>query len=112
MTKAEDHTRIALLKARKEQEGIEDIFVMTGGFKSTIPILTVIALVYEIPVYYLFERSKELRPVDPQATVQSSNRWWQFRLLQWKRENDETSVILTVKTGTETTPPTPESPTP
>jgi len=107
---AEDNTRIALLEARKEDA--ENMFVMTGGFKSSIPILTVIALLKGDPIYYLFERSDTLRQVDPQATVQSANRWWQFLVPQRKEQNDETSVTLTVKTGKGIAPSTLKPPTP
>lgn len=111
---AEDETRKALLRARKKQEGIKNIFVMTGGFKSTLPILTVIAVLYGEPIYYLFERSKELRHVDPQATAQSS--WWLSLIAQRKTQKDErtgqTSVILTVSTdvGIDLSVPEPQVP--
>ncbi len=105
---AEDNTRIALLEARKEDA--ENTFVMTGGFKSSIPILTVIALLWGDSIYYLFERSKELRHVNPQATAQS--RWWQSLISQWKKQDDETIVTLTVKTGRGTAPSTLKPPTP
>ena len=49
---AENNTRRALLEGRKE--GVQNIFVMTGGFKSTLPILTIIALVHNDHIYYLF----------------------------------------------------------
>lgn len=47
-------------------------FVMTGGFKSLVPILTWFALAYSIPLTYLFEESecpvRELRlPLKPAA---------------------------------------------
>ncbi|MBD3181416.1 hypothetical protein GF312_03930 [Candidatus Poribacteria bacterium] len=55
---AEKKTQDHLLAAR--DDNFKNIYVMTGGFKSIIPTLTVCAITQGSPVFYLFERSKHL----------------------------------------------------
>ena len=91
----------ALLGARKEQDEIQNLFVMTGGFKSIVPTLTVYALIYFDDIYYLFERSKELRRLNlpGEVRLESKNRWWHFGRKQSK-SGSKRIVTIEVDTGT------------
>jgi pyridoxal biosynthesis lyase PdxS len=40
--------------------GKDNVFVVTGGFKSLLPAATLYAMVFEMPIYYLFEKSDKL----------------------------------------------------
>lgn len=42
----------------------QNTIVMTGGFKSGIPVLTIIGLVYAIPLVYIFEEANEIQWID------------------------------------------------
>jgi len=107
VTRAEKEVEEALLGNRKEQGEIQNLFVMTGGFKSIIPALTVYALIYGDDIYYLFERSKELRRLSLPGEVKSESkgRWWHF----WRRQSiDGSKRIVTIEVDTGTgEPPTP-----
>lgn len=59
VSEAEKNVEEALFNSRNDQ--IENVFVMTGGFKSVIPMLTICAFVNNDDIYYLFEKSRELR---------------------------------------------------
>ncbi len=48
-------------KANPERQ---NIIVMTGGFKSSIPVLTVVALVYGMRMVYLFEKADQVQWID------------------------------------------------
>jgi CRISPR/Cas system-associated protein Csm6 len=96
---AEENTRSCVLEARKEDR--ENIYVISGGFKSIIPTLTTYALIYEEDIYYLFERSKDLRKLTPLAEVISPDkrrRW----LFSRDREvgSNQVQVTIRVRTGT------------
>lgn len=92
---ASENTRQALVDNRKEGNGIQNVFVITGGFKSILPLITLHALVYGDALYYLFERSKELLKVDLPADVQTpSGAIWTTR-----REQQQRTVKVTIETS-------------
>ena len=55
-----------------------NIFAATGGFKSTLPCLTVFSLFYGIELIYLFEQSKHLQKLHPRYNFDSpqSRKFW------------------------------------
>ena len=104
VSEAEKNVREALFRARNDE--VPNAFVMTGGFKSIIPMLTICAIVNDDPIYYLFERSDELRCLilRNQVEVLEEGRWRSF----WTRHSSKGSkkvVIIEVETGTGTPPP-------
>lgn len=72
---AESQTQAHLLAAR--DDNLKNIFVMSGGFKSIIPTLTLCAITRNDPVYYLFEKSKELMYFSlAKAAARKSGLFW------------------------------------
>jgi len=60
------------------------LFAITGGFKSSIPCMTLSSLIFNIPMIYLFEDSKQLQilsPFSPEIKDKKSHRhpvdYWQ-----------------------------------
>jgi putative CRISPR-associated protein (TIGR02619 family) len=84
---AEKNTHEAILKSRKEGEGIQNIFVVTGGFKSILPAVTTYALVFGDEMYYLFEKSEQLRRLDPSREVSTDQRIFKLSVKRDKKAN-------------------------
>jgi len=81
------------------QEDGCNAFVITGGFKSVIPIITVYALVYGDDLYYLFEKSTQLLKLTLPAEVHSPNGLWLTLRRQLRRHKDQRWVRIGVRTG-------------
>jgi putative CRISPR-associated protein (TIGR02619 family) len=99
------HTKVH--ESRKEDA--QNIFVITGGFKSIIPAITVYALVYGEDLYYLFEESTQLRKLELPAEIKSSGRWWTLARKLVERK-DQRGVIVVVRTGIGPRPVEPDLP--
>lgn len=67
------------LKPRTTQHNIRNIFIMTGGYKSVIPGLTLFSLFYGIELVYLFERSAYIQSLYP--SISYDEKTWDA----WKR---------------------------
>lgn len=67
------------LKPRTTQQNIRNIFIMTGGYKSVIPCLTLFSLFYGIELVYLFERSAYIQSLYP--SINFDEKTWDA----WKR---------------------------
>lgn len=74
--KAEENLCAYIVESLEEEKSV---LVVTGGFKSGIPFFTTVALEYNVPMFYLFERSKNLRRLIPPAEVQQvkDQNFWQ-----------------------------------
>ncbi len=54
------------LSVRKKRRYTHDIIMnLTGGFKSIVPYSTIVAMVFGIPVFYVFEFSEQLIELPP-----------------------------------------------
>lgn len=68
-----------------------NVIVITGGYKSTIPVLSIISLILGIDIFYLFERSTELIVIQPRFISKSKNLLedWISIWKQFSENNDE-----------------------
>jgi hypothetical protein len=66
------HLKGSLEKVQQEQsECTGHAIVFTGGFKSSVPMLTYFAVFHNLPLYCLYERSDQLRVVVPPPAFQA-----------------------------------------
>ncbi len=73
----------------------QSILVVTGGFKSVIPFFTAFALVYGVPMFYLFEASSNLRSIKP-PRIKKPTLWqeWKQYFSSGAEPQDALSYIL------------------
>jgi len=84
----------------------EVVFNITGGYKATIPYITLMGQIYRIPTYYIFEDTDDLikipqAPVDFDFSIIDEN-YFLFREIDKKVQykdvsNDEKEVIKNLK---------------
>jgi putative CRISPR-associated protein (TIGR02619 family) len=87
---AEKNFSEAVKEAMKE--GHTNVIVMTGGFKSVVPCLTIYALLFGIEMFYLFERSDQLQRIHlPVEKVPLS--LWQVVRQQWRSKAPQAMIV-------------------
>lgn len=55
-----------------KQNSWRNVIVMSGGFKSSIPCLTVFSLLFGLEMVYIFEQSDQLQSLHPRYNIQDS----------------------------------------
>lgn len=60
------------------------VIIASGGYKSVIPCMTIYALLYAVPLIYLFEKSDQLVNLTPVVTVANQKKFHQL----WKKMAD------------------------
>jgi len=79
-----------LIEKDKKQVPVQvPVLVMSGGFKSTIPCLTVYSLVFALQLVYLFEKSAKLNYLQPVVNLENIEKYQIFwkQLLEMKTVN-------------------------
>lgn len=51
---------VAQILDQVEKQGHKAVIIPTGGYKAIIPYMTIAAILYKIPIYYIYEESEEL----------------------------------------------------
>ncbi|NMB86863.1 MAG: hypothetical protein GYA17_00805 [Chloroflexi bacterium] len=56
-----------------------NVFIMTSGYKSVIPCMTIYALLYGVEMVYTFERSEKIQSLHPRYNLQDpqARRFWE-----------------------------------
>ncbi len=73
-----DRVKDNLIPGDGSQQTIRNVLVMTGGYKSIIPYLTLFSLFYGIELLYLFERSSFVYSLFPDVSFNGKawDQWW------------------------------------
>jgi putative CRISPR-associated protein (TIGR02619 family) len=75
-----------------EDEGLQNVLAITGGYKAVIPCLTVFSLVFGIEMYYLFEKSGRLQLLNAtlvDLSEQDSQEYWKKSLDKLTKRADK-----------------------
>jgi len=88
-----DKISVAIRPYRGEREHFENILVMSGGFKSAIPCLTLFSLFFGFEMVYLFEKSdviQRLIPSIPTGNKEEREKWIEVcrQLMELNEERD------------------------
>lgn len=86
--------RLVETKAKADEGGRRLVLVMTGGFKSVVPCLTIFSLVWGVPLVYLFEKSDQLQRLHEQLgrTATGVSEFWQQVWNDLKTQGERQSV--------------------
>lgn len=82
------------MKNHAETAGIQNAIVLTGGFKSTLPCLTLFAILYGIELIYIFEKSSQVQTLGTMIDLRDKStrdEWikkWRFVLEKGRIDKD------------------------
>jgi hypothetical protein len=88
------------LRESHPKEEIKNIFVGSGGFKSSLPLLTIYSFLFGIKLVYTFEYSSKLQSLNPRVDMEeeSARLFWQSTWQKLKRQkwmgDENTSAYL------------------
>lgn len=76
------------LKESTPTKEIKNIFVASGGFKSSIPLLTIYSFLFGIKLVYTYEYSATLQSLNPRVNMEdeTSKQFWKYT---WDKMNQQ-----------------------